>query len=57
MSDKTTSEVPIGIKPGERYTDAQGRTWELTDHSQWQEVCHASSYRSDQQGSPIREHL
>lgn len=34
----TTTKPPFDIRPGERYTDSEGRTWELTDHGQWKEV-------------------
>ena len=36
--DKTTRQPPFDIRPGERYTDSQGKTWELTDYAQWKMV-------------------
>lgn len=53
MSTDKTTLPPLNIRPGERYTDAGGRTWELTDHGQWKEVHDAplakflSAYRKD----------
>jgi hypothetical protein len=38
VGNATATKPPFNIRPGERYTDADGKMWELTDHGQWKEV-------------------
>lgn len=51
---------PFDIRPGERYTDAEGKVWELTDHGQWEEYPMADPHalsRTPANSKPFRDEI